>query len=86
MLLRLALSTVTRPNSLLVGKSSQVFLQSKPSLNSLRSYARGPVRSTRAPVEQVRTGPTLKERLMAPPSANGKCILCFNYIINCITD
>lgn len=78
MLLRLALSTAARPSAgaLLVGKSSQAFLQqSKPSLNSLRQYARQPVRSTRAPVEQVRTGPTLKERLMAPPSANGESTL-----------
>lgn len=78
MLLRLALSTAARPSAsaLLVGKSSQAFLQqSKPSLNSLRQYARQPVRSARAPVEQVRTGPTLKERLMAPPSANGKSTL-----------
>ncbi|XP_062138287.1 lanC-like protein 3 homolog isoform X1 [Drosophila sulfurigaster albostrigata] len=69
MLLRFALSTAARPSSLLVGKSSQALLQAKPSLNSVRNYARQTVRSTRAPVEQARA-PTLKEKLMAPPSAN----------------
>ncbi|KAH8415301.1 hypothetical protein KR222_002096 [Zaprionus bogoriensis] len=71
MLLRLALSTASRPSGgLLLGKSSQVLLQAKPKLGaSLRGYARGPVRSTRAPVEPVRA-PTLKEKLMAPPGEN----------------
>ncbi|EDW66279.1 growth hormone-inducible transmembrane protein [Drosophila novamexicana] len=70
MLLRLALSTA-RPSGLLLGKSSQAFLKSKPSLNIVRNYARHPVRNTRNPVavEQPRA-PTLKEKLMAPPSAN----------------
>ncbi|EDV95398.1 growth hormone-inducible transmembrane protein [Drosophila grimshawi] len=74
MLLRLALSTA-RPSSFLVAtaKSSQAFLKSQPTLNIVRSYARGPVRSTRAPVQATPVptrAPTLKEKLMSPPSAN----------------
>jgi len=44
-------------------------------LSAVRSYARGPVR-TRAPVEhqQVRA-PSLKEKLMGPPSANGEALV-----------
>jgi len=49
--------------------------RANPNLSAVRSYARGPVR-TRAPVEhqQVRA-PSLKEKLMGPPSANGETLV-----------
>ncbi|ALC48815.1 CG2076 [Drosophila busckii] len=72
MLLRFAQSTVRPGNKSLVGLASQVLLKAKPNLSSVRNYARGPVRS-RAPVEPVRPA-TLKEKLMAPPSANAYSI------------
>lgn len=45
----------------------------KPSNNNLlvRNYARGP-RETPVVRGEVRRGPTLKEKLMGPPSENGK--------------
>ncbi|XP_023179029.1 lanC-like protein 3 homolog isoform X2 [Drosophila hydei] len=67
MLLRLALAKAPS-SSLLLAKSSRI------NLNVVRNYARGPVRTTRNPGTvdrtQMRTQPTLKEKLMGPPSAN----------------
>lgn len=78
MLLRLAHCAARPAGSVsLLAQSSQL-LKSKPSLGLVRSYARGPVRP-RAPVQQqvqaqeVRA-PSLKEKLMGPPGANGKVI------------
>lgn len=47
---------------------SQTLWKSQTNWTSIRNYARGPVRG-RTIVEQPKA-PTLKERLMAPPSAN----------------
>ncbi|EDW32683.1 GL18256 [Drosophila persimilis] len=70
MLLRLALSAARPGSSLLGQQSSQSFLKSKLQVAVVRNYARGPVR-TRAPVvEQQVRHPSLKEKLMGPPSAN----------------
>lgn len=72
-MLRLALSAV-RPaaGSLnLLNQAPEHLLRAKPNMAVVRNYARGPVR-TRAPVEQQQTlrAPSLKEKLMGPPSAN----------------
>ncbi|XP_017152998.1 growth hormone-inducible transmembrane protein [Drosophila miranda] len=70
MLMRLALSAARPGSSLLGQQSSQGFLKSKLQVAVVRNYARGPVR-TRAPVvEQQVRHPSLKEKLMGPPSAN----------------
>lgn len=73
-MLRLALSAV-RPaaGSLnLLNQAPEHLLRAKPNMAVVRNYARGPVR-TRAPVEQqTLRAPSLKEKLMGPPSANGK--------------
>jgi len=76
MLLRLALSTARPAGSLkILAQSPAQLFRANPNLSAVRSYARGPVR-TRAPVEhqQVRA-PSLKEKLMGPPSANGEALV-----------
>ncbi|KAH8318410.1 hypothetical protein KR074_007072, partial [Drosophila pseudoananassae] len=71
-MLRLALSAV-RPaaGSLnLLNQAPEHLLRAKPNMAVVRNYTRGPVR-TRAPVEQqTLRAPSLKEKLMGPPSAN----------------
>lgn len=74
MLLRLA-SLPGRMANTSISSSVKQILQAprlvKPSNNNVlvRNYARGPRETvTRG---EVKRGPTLKERLMAPPSANG---------------
>ncbi|KAH8289721.1 hypothetical protein KR054_009991 [Drosophila jambulina] len=89
MLLRLALSAARPAGSVsLLAQSSQL-LKAKPSLGLVRTYARGPVR-TRAPVQQQQAqelrAPSLKEKLMGPPGANGKvdslrCVISWMFIL-----
>ena len=72
---RLASSSNTLSYS--VKQSLLVPRQIKPQNNNLlvRQYARGPREPPVSARGEIRRGPTLKEKLMAPPSENGNCHL-----------